>query len=59
MDLFRYLNGWAKFMYAMKLCLKGNINTIELVEIGRYFREFVIHYERYERHNISIFEKIL
>ncbi|CAB5189613.1 unnamed protein product [Rhizophagus irregularis] len=42
----RYLNGWAKFVHAVKLCLKKNISISELTEIDRLFREFVTHYER-------------
>lgn len=52
--IYRYLNGWAKFVYATKFCLKEKISVTELAEIGRYFREFVTHYERYGRHSTSI-----
>ena len=32
----------------MKLCLKKVISLVELAEIDRCFREFVLHYERCE-----------
>ncbi|CAG8820237.1 20556_t:CDS:2, partial [Gigaspora rosea] len=42
----RHLNGWAKFVHAVKLCLKRKIDTAELLEINQLFCEFVTHYEK-------------
>ncbi|CAG8642442.1 45451_t:CDS:10, partial [Gigaspora margarita] len=42
----RYLNEWAKFVHAVKLCLKYKISIAELTEIERLFCEFVVHYEK-------------
>ncbi|RIB06185.1 hypothetical protein C2G38_1910086, partial [Gigaspora rosea] len=42
----RYLNGWTKFVYMTKLCLKKSISIEELAEISNLFREFVTHYEK-------------
>ncbi|CAB4398993.1 unnamed protein product [Rhizophagus irregularis] len=42
----RYLNGWAKFVHGVKLCLKQNITMTELAVIEKLFLEFVTHYER-------------
>ncbi|CAI2190682.1 18548_t:CDS:2 [Funneliformis geosporum] len=41
-----YINGWAKFVYAVKLCLKKTITITELTEINKLFCEFVTHYDR-------------
>ncbi|CAG8792974.1 26331_t:CDS:2, partial [Gigaspora rosea] len=50
----RHLNGWAKFVHAVKLCLKHKIDTAELLEINQLFCEFVTHYEKeYLQNNSS------
>lgn len=47
LNLFRHLNGWAKFVHATKLCLKHIISMEELTEIRRLFCEFITYYEKY------------
>ncbi|CAG8513152.1 17302_t:CDS:10 [Gigaspora margarita] len=56
----RHLNGWAKFVHAVKLCLKHKIDTAELLEINQLFCEFVTHYKKeYLQNNPSWLPAVL
>ncbi|KAF0333003.1 transposase domain-containing protein [Gigaspora margarita] len=43
----QFLNGWSKYVQAVKLCQKCVISNIDKIEIRKLFLEFYKHYERH------------